>query len=80
MTQDRADYLSYLLRLWRDSETENVWRASLECARTGERWGFAGLDDLLGFLRQRVDLSPDAAGKGPSTDAGGDTRKGTLLD
>jgi hypothetical protein len=80
MTQDKANYLSYLLRLWRDSETENIWRASLECADSGERWGFAGLDDLLCFLRQRAGVAEYAGGKGPSTDSRGNEREETVLD
>ena len=72
----QPDYLSYLLRLWRvgkqvypDSKTEQaVWRASLESPHTGERWNFAGLNDLFEFLRtqtgypsQRVELEEPAA-------------------
>ncbi|MGD8969527.1 MAG: hypothetical protein PVI07_18635 [Anaerolineae bacterium] len=59
MTHHETHYLAYLLRLWRDSDVENVWRASLESAGTGERWGFTGLDDLLGFLQERTRTLPD---------------------
>jgi len=79
MTQDKANYLSYLLRLWRDSDTENVWRVSLECAHTGERWGFPGLDDLLGFLRQQTDLLPDDIEPRVSPSEGGDEREPTEM-
>ena len=45
--------MSYLLRLWQVSCGEGLaWRASLESARTGERHGFASLDELSDFLRQ----------------------------
>jgi hypothetical protein len=49
-------YLSYLLRLWQESdgslyEDAPLWRASLESPRTGEVVGFASLDDLFDFLR-----------------------------
>ncbi len=71
MTEDKTTYLSYLLRLWRDSDTRNVWRVALECAHTGERWGFAGLDDLLGFLRQKTELPPGVGQTRPSSDEGG---------
>jgi hypothetical protein len=58
-TQDdaetRPDYLSFLLRLWRESGEEAVWRASLEDSHTGERMGFASLEDLVAFLRQQVE-------------------------
>jgi hypothetical protein len=54
MAKEQADYLSYLLRLWRVSEETAVWRASLESSHTGEREGFASLDDLLDFLRMQT--------------------------
>jgi hypothetical protein len=52
---EQPDYLSYLLRLWRESEEKAVWRASLESPRTGECTGFASLDALFDFLRQQID-------------------------
>lgn len=65
MNDEQPVYLSYLLRLWSvriDHETE--WRASLESSLTGERLGFASLDDLLGFLRQEMGVSrPDEGGE-----------------
>jgi hypothetical protein len=49
-------YLSYLLRLWSVEDSgERIWRASLESPRSGQRTGFASLDDLFDFLRQEVD-------------------------
>ena len=58
----QSDYLSYLLRLWRVGEEEAVWRASLESSHTGERKGFAGLDDLFDFLREQTFVAPKAGG------------------
>jgi hypothetical protein len=66
MTQERVDYLSYLLRLWREDGGEKsqcgaaraVWRASLETPG-GESHGFASLDDLTGFLRRQIGAPPD---------------------
>jgi hypothetical protein len=52
--EDRSSYLSYLLRLWQESKAERIWRASLENISTGERRGFASLDDLFGFLCQQA--------------------------
>jgi hypothetical protein len=49
-------YLSFLLRLWRESE-HGAWRASLENVTTGERRGFPNLASLFAFLEaecQRV--------------------------
>ena len=60
MSTDRVDYQAYMLRLWQDQdETNPVWRASLESPHTGERQGFASLDALFDYLRQRVDQPVD---------------------
>ena len=54
-------YISYLIRLWQIRNAgELVWRASLESPSTGERVGFASLDELFGFLQRQT---------GPATDA-----------
>ncbi len=48
-------YLSYLLRLWQTSDGgKQVWRASLESPGSGERRGFASLEDLIGFLQAQT--------------------------
>jgi hypothetical protein len=66
MAREPPDYLSYLLRLWRAHERGSphwrlpVWRASLQSPQTGERVGFATLDDLFAFLREQTGLVPDA--------------------
>lgn len=57
----RASYLSYLLRLWREGEVTEGWRASLHDPHTGERLGFAGLDELFGFLREQAGAPADAS-------------------
>ena len=62
MQTDQPDYLSYLLRLWRIERRETgaadgsnpVWRASLECAQTGEVMQFCDLDDLIDYLLLRT--------------------------
>jgi hypothetical protein len=47
----KKKYLSYLLRLWvDDANGEQVWRISLEHPLSGERRGFASLDDLCAHL------------------------------
>ena len=49
------DYLTYLLRLWRmRGEGVAGWRASLAAPGSGERHGFASLDDLFLFLRRQT--------------------------
>ena len=68
MTQQRR-YLSYLLRLWQESGGSSdplgdvpVWRASLESPQSDERQGFAGLDELVAFLRKQTGRAPPADG------------------
>lgn len=59
MTQKRR-YLSYLLRLWQDSggdlpsDEPPPWRASLEIPQSGDRLGFANLEDLFAFLENET--------------------------
>jgi hypothetical protein len=54
-------YLAYLLRLWREKGGGRTrWRASLEDPHTGEKLGFAHLDELVAFLRERTGLAPPA--------------------
>ena len=51
----KQDYLAYLLRLWRAGLGESaVWRASLQDPLTGQRMGFASLDDVVAFLKQKM--------------------------
>ena len=60
MNRDQPDCLSYLLRLWPERPNDElVWRASLESAMRLQRWGFASLDDLVDFLRQRTGVSSE---------------------
>ena len=66
MAQKQVDYLSYLLRLWRENGGKGsqsgaaraVWRASLETL-SGESHGFANLDDMVGFLNRQVGARSD---------------------
>ena len=61
MSKDRRGYISYLIRLWQIRNAgELVWRASLESPSTGERVGFASLDELFGFLQRQTEPAPDA--------------------
>jgi hypothetical protein len=53
---DKRQYRVFLLRLWQadgDDGTQ-IWRATLEDARTGERRGFADLARLFAFLEEQV--------------------------
>ncbi len=61
--QKRAHYLSYLLRLWCPEESQLAcWRASLEDPHTGERIGFANLEELFAFLMAQVEPSRESRG------------------
>jgi hypothetical protein len=63
-------YHSYLLRLWRSSQSNAVWRASLESAQSGERRGFADLESLFVFLEAQTALmvEPTIARRSASRD------------
>jgi hypothetical protein len=56
--QDSLKRSIYLLTMWQEraasSEHAAVWRFSLEDARTGERWGFANLEQILAFLEKQM--------------------------
>ena len=59
MTQERKGpgdmpgYVSYLLRLWREEGGQTArWRGSLQDSLSGERVGFASLEELFGYLRR----------------------------
>ena len=61
MEEPQTDYLVYLLRLWRMRGAGAAgWRASLASPGSGERQGFASLDDLFLFLRQRTRVQADS--------------------
>ncbi len=53
MTQQHR-YVSYLLRLWKDSDTTS-WRASLQPVPSDERLGFPNLEALFAFLLKETD-------------------------
>lgn len=71
-------YLSYLLRLWQvdhqgvtRQEGVTLWRASVESSLTGERQGFASLEELFKFLNARVVRANDADERQNCTDQHG---------
>jgi hypothetical protein len=47
---ERTNYTSFLLRLWRMPGAAEVWSASLENPRTGERLAFVDMESLFVFL------------------------------
>ncbi|MBN1139797.1 MAG: hypothetical protein JXM73_24715 [Anaerolineae bacterium] len=53
-------HFAYLLRLWRVEDGSGVvWHASLQDVRSGERQGFAGLDEAFAYLRQQLETPPE---------------------
>ncbi|MFN2186478.1 MAG: hypothetical protein ACK2UU_21050 [Anaerolineae bacterium] len=61
MTERQRPYLAYLLRLWQVRDKGQIgWRASVENAQTGEKVGFAHLDEFVAFLRERTGPAPPA--------------------
>jgi hypothetical protein len=70
MTQKRKvaaqprDYAAYLLRLWREKGGELTrWRASLQDPHSGERVGFASLEELFVYLRRETGDLPEKDGE-----------------
>ena len=60
-TGEGLGYRSYLLRLWRERGSASIhWRASLQDPHSGERMGFAHLDELVAFLREQTGLASPA--------------------
>ena len=55
MSEREPEYLSYLLRIWRESQDDGRrWRASLEDTANGEVEGFSDIESLIEGLRQRT--------------------------
>lgn len=64
--------VDYLLRMWRDGERQDDWRASLTNVHTRDRINFASLEALQDFLEERA-----ARTVSPAPKAGGTAGKGT---
>ena len=73
MSKQPERYLSYLLRLWQsESDGQQVWRASLEKPGSGERQGFASIQDLVEFLWAQANQETRESGsKGTARDEDG---------
>ena len=60
-TGEAREYVAYLLRLWRETSGESTrWRASLQDPHSGERVGFASLEELFEFLHRQVVAATDS--------------------
>lgn len=64
MDKQQTTSLSYLVRLWPAGVAhKQVWQASLEDVQSGERRGFANLEQLFVFLMEQTEhggAAPDA--------------------
>jgi len=59
MGDELLHYRSYVLRCWAENDRGadmTLWRFSLEDTRTGQRRGFAGLNELMTTLRTELNL------------------------
>ena len=76
MSREQRQYISYLLRLWQTrSEGELVWRASLESPHTGERRGFASLDELFTFVEKETSHVAEGQAAPNADESGGEAHK-----
>ena len=66
------EYHAYLLRLWRVEEEGGRWRAQLEEVGTGERHGFASMEELTAFLEGLGEVKKDAEQGSGSNQAEGE--------
>jgi hypothetical protein len=61
MIEQPREYMAYLVRIWPvRSKGRTIWHVALENAHTGERRGFASLDDLIDYLRVQAEAAMDS--------------------
>lgn len=51
------NYSAYLVRLWQETP-HTPWRASAQCASTGQKQYFATLAELFAFLEEQTSNEP----------------------
>ncbi|MCZ7573800.1 MAG: hypothetical protein M5U01_35050 [Ardenticatenaceae bacterium] len=51
MVELKPDYVSFLIRLWRESDADREWLAQVEHIPSGEQLYFASLADLFAYMR-----------------------------
>ncbi len=62
MSKDLQHYHAYLLRLWREEEGL-PWRATLQNPHTGEQEGFASVEQLITFIRNKTEAEESSDSK-----------------
>lgn len=60
-----ANYNAYLVRLWQETP-HTPWRASAQCASTGQKYYFTTLAELFVFLEAQTEPRPPAAPEPPA--------------
>lgn len=60
MSNNLQHYHAYLLRIWREAEGM-PWRATLQNPHTGEQEGFASVDQLIDFIRNKTEGQESSA-------------------
>jgi hypothetical protein len=55
VTDPQSNYLSFLVRLWREKNTDKaMWRIALVNLQTDERRGFADFERLVDYLKEEL--------------------------
>jgi hypothetical protein len=61
--QNERRYISFMLRLWLTQDgTQSIWRVSLEDPVSGERRGFANIEQLCAFLKRQISADGGSGG------------------
>ena len=55
ITMSSPQYVSFLVRMWREPEEENDWLAQVEHILSGEITYFASLEEMFAYLRVHAD-------------------------
>ncbi len=64
MSKNLQHYHAYLLRIWREEEGM-PWRATLQNPHTGEQEGFASVEQLISFIRNKTGANGTATRDDP---------------
>jgi hypothetical protein len=83
MPSSPPPYLSYLLRLWLAGDNDPTeWRAALIDPLTGERRGFANLEEMTAYLQGKMVeyTSGDSRSTWDATRFRGDDDEGEITD
>jgi hypothetical protein len=62
MSKNLQHYHAYLLRIWREEEGM-PWRATLQNPHTGEQEGFASVEQLIDFIRYKIEEDESSANR-----------------